>query len=142
MMPRFSPPTAMGFPRRRESDACSTDAKKASASRWTMALGIPSLSLALAYQCHHDSLDNQFCDGSQFGIARVLGPKVRLVLVGNVGFERAFPVNQGRDHVAIAWCLAVFHDHRVAVKNMPANHRIPAHFQGKGAGRGLYPQGG
>ena len=38
MMPRFSPPTAMALPRNRGSAACSTDAKKASASRWTMAL--------------------------------------------------------------------------------------------------------
>ena len=37
MIPRFSPPTATGLPRSRESAACSTDAKKASASRWTMA---------------------------------------------------------------------------------------------------------
>ena len=36
MMPRLSPPTAMGLPRNRVSAACSTDAKKASASRWTM----------------------------------------------------------------------------------------------------------
>ena len=38
MMPRFSPPTAIGLPRSRGSAACSTDAKNASASRWTMAL--------------------------------------------------------------------------------------------------------
>src|ERR1017187_6703641 len=36
MMPRLSPPTAMGLPRNRVSAACSTDAKKASASRWTI----------------------------------------------------------------------------------------------------------
>jgi hypothetical protein len=35
-MPRFSPPTAIGFPRKRTSAACSTEAKKASASKWTM----------------------------------------------------------------------------------------------------------
>ena len=40
MMPRFSPPTATGFPRKRTSAACSTDAKKASASKWTMDLGM------------------------------------------------------------------------------------------------------
>src|SRR5262245_23566563 len=39
MMPRFSPPTAIGLPRRRGSDACSTEAKKASASKWTMERG-------------------------------------------------------------------------------------------------------
>src|SRR5438552_11195014 len=36
MMPRFSPPTATGLPRKRASAACSTEAKKASASRWTI----------------------------------------------------------------------------------------------------------
>src|SRR5881396_2559329 len=36
MIPRFSPPTAIGLPRNRASAACSTDAKKASASRCTM----------------------------------------------------------------------------------------------------------
>ena len=36
MMPRLSPPTAMALPRRRESADCSTEAKKASASKWTM----------------------------------------------------------------------------------------------------------
>src|SRR5262245_59118035 len=36
MMPRFSPPTAIGLPRSRASAACSTEAKKASASRWMM----------------------------------------------------------------------------------------------------------
>src|SRR5260221_9058828 len=39
MMPRFSPPTAMGLPRNRGSAVCSTEAKKASASRWTMERG-------------------------------------------------------------------------------------------------------
>src|SRR6516225_8173233 len=39
MMPRFSPPTAMGLPRNRASAACSTEAKKASASRCTMERG-------------------------------------------------------------------------------------------------------
>ena len=33
MMPRFSPPTATGLPRSFASEACSTAAKKASASR-------------------------------------------------------------------------------------------------------------
>src|SRR5262245_59214296 len=39
MMPRFSPPTAMGLPRKRASAACSTEAKKGSASRCTMERG-------------------------------------------------------------------------------------------------------
>src|SRR6267154_4119448 len=39
MMPRFSPPTAMGLPRNRGSAVCSTEAKKASASRWTIERG-------------------------------------------------------------------------------------------------------
>src|SRR5207249_11704358 len=44
MMPRFSPPTAMGLPRKRGSEACSTEAKKASASRWTMERGRSTVS--------------------------------------------------------------------------------------------------
>ena len=35
-MPRLSPPTAMGLPRKHASAACSTGAKKASVSRWAM----------------------------------------------------------------------------------------------------------
>src|SRR5947207_2267616 len=41
MMPRRSPPTAIGFPLSFGSAACSTDAKKASASRWTI-IGVGS----------------------------------------------------------------------------------------------------
>ncbi len=39
MIPRFSPPTAIGLPRNRGSAACSTEAKKASASKWTIERG-------------------------------------------------------------------------------------------------------
>jgi hypothetical protein len=34
--PRVKPPTATGFPLNRVSAACSTEAKKASASRWSI----------------------------------------------------------------------------------------------------------
>ncbi|NDG72824.1 MAG: hypothetical protein EBY32_16305 [Proteobacteria bacterium] len=34
--PRAEPPTATGLPRRRASAACSTEAKNASASRWSI----------------------------------------------------------------------------------------------------------
>src|SRR5437667_10113120 len=86
MMPRFSPPTATGLPRRRESAACSTDAKKASASRWTMTRGT-SESFAFSDQRDHDALDYQFPSGDEIGILGVLGPKKRFAPVQQEGLE-------------------------------------------------------
>src|SRR5271165_1534313 len=75
MMPRFSPPTATGLPRRRGSAACSTEAKNASASRWMIVRGT-FVSLRLADQGDHDALDDQFVRRDQLGITRVFGAKL------------------------------------------------------------------
>src|SRR2546425_3064541 len=132
MMPRFSPPTATGLPRNRASAACSTEAKKASASRWTMAresaidpffkseirrpksernpkaearknqellvgFRISSffrisafgfrISFALAYQCHHHSLNLQFLLGNEIWIAGIFGAEKWLASLADKCFE-------------------------------------------------------
>src|SRR5712671_3214734 len=99
-MPRFSPPTATGLPRRRESAACSTDAKKASASRWTMTRGT-SESFAFSDQSDHDALDHQFLRGDEVRVFRILGPKNRLTSAQQEGLERALVVNERGNHVAV-----------------------------------------
>ena len=69
MMPRFSPPTAMGLPRKRGSAACSTDGKESVRVQMDNGLGHESLSFALAYQRNHHALNDQFPGGEQLGIS-------------------------------------------------------------------------
>src|SRR5512137_2594204 len=97
-MPRFSPPTATGLPRRRGSAACSTEAKKASASRWTMeraSMGhkVPWL-LALADQRDHDALDLKFFLGDEAWITGVLRAQIGSAAVQEEGFEGDLAVNE------------------------------------------------
>src|SRR5262249_36357950 len=130
MMPRFSPPTATGLPRRRESAACSTDAKKASASRWTMTQGT-SQSFAFADERDHDALDNEFLRRDEVGIAGVFGTKEGLAPVQEEGLERAFVVDERRHHIPVAWRHAVFQDHEIAVHNALPHHRVTPNFKGE-----------
>src|ERR1035441_3582114 len=87
MMPRLSPPTAMGFPRNRVSAACSTDAKKAARrdgqSCATWALIGSMISAPASFQCLPDkrlehALNHQLLRGDEIGILRVLGSQVGL----------------------------------------------------------------
>jgi len=134
MMPRFSPPTATGFPRRRESAACSTDAKKASASRWTMTRGT-SEAFAFSAQGDHYALDHQFLCGNEVRIFRVLGPKKRFTTVQQEGFQRALVVDERSNHVAVAWRHAMFQDDEIAVHDALSDHRVASDFEGEGARR-------
>src|SRR5579872_3561483 len=131
MMPRCVPPTATGFPRRRMSAACSTDAKKASASKWTIALGIHPLSFPFANERHHDSLNHQFTNRNEFWIFGILSFQVGFAVVRDKRFERAITVNQGRNNIVIARRLPVFDYHYVTVDDVFAGHGIPPHFECK-----------
>src|SRR5690349_15216285 len=118
MMPRRSPPTAMAFPRSFGSPACSTAAKKASASKWTMTRGIDarrnigswvgqSLSMfsifRFANECAKHSLNHQFLRGNQVGILWVLRLEERFAVFQNESFQCALAVNQRRHGLSVAW---------------------------------------
>src|SRR4051812_38180028 len=128
-MPRFSPPTATGFPRRRESAACSTEAKNASASRWTMTRGT-SESFAFSDQRDHHALDHEFLGGNEVRIFRILGPKKRFSTVQQESLERAFVVYQRGNHVTVARRHTVLQDDKIAVHYALADHRIAPDFEG------------
>jgi hypothetical protein len=123
----------MGLPRKRESAACSTEAKNASASRWTMDLGGSMVHFRLRIRATMTPWMTSSPAGKEFGIFGVFGAEMRLALVGHESFERAFSVNQRRHDIAVARGLAVFNHHHVAVHDVFANHGIPPHFQGEGA---------
>ena len=65
----------------------------------------------------------------RFGIFRVLGLQIRLAAFHDKRFERAFAVNQRGHNLAVARLRPVFQNHKIAVENMPANHRIARHAQ-------------
>src|SRR6266581_7478657 len=145
MIPRFSPPTAIGLPRNRASAACSTDAKKASASRWTMdrcfkcrmqsaecrvsgftlhsAFFILHLG-ALPDQGHHHALNLQFFPGNKTRITRVLRAQIRFASLQDKRLEGDLAVNQRRHHVPGARLHAMFDNGNVSIHDAFAEHRI------------------
>src|SRR5436190_6705374 len=120
MMPRRSPPTAIGFPLSFGSAACSTDAKNASASRWTIigvghekaaqaapqatgeAVGTNAASAgkwsAAHSWLHHTqegdlhALDHEFLRGNEILKTRVLRFKERFAAMHHVTLQRRFAV--------------------------------------------------
>src|SRR5437899_5668042 len=122
-MPRFSPPTAIGLPRKRASVACSTDAKNASASRWMMVRAI-LLSFTssrclhrLSIQPDKDALDHQFFTWNQIGVTRVFGFEVRFALAHEKAFQRTFAVDECRHNGSVARFAAMIDNGPISVED-------------------------
>src|SRR6516225_237734 len=144
MTPRFSPPTAMGLPRNRGSAVCSTEAKKASASRWTMERGIAldvTTLTSSSYQSHHDALDLRFFLWDKVGVAGVFGAQIGFASLQDECFESDLAINEGGDHIAGTRLHAVLNNGDVAINNVFAEHRIALDLEAEGSGAGLDAEG-
>ena len=134
------------FPRKRASPACSTEAKKASASRWAMDRNCmagkfwhegwdndcPASRLGRTDEGTEHALNDEILRGNQIGKLGVLRFEVGLAIFDHVSFQRAFVVNERRYDLAVARIGAMFQDDEITVQDMPANHGLAAHSQGKG----------
>src|SRR6266851_833313 len=72
---------------------------------------------------------------NQVRVTRVLRLQIRLAVFANERLERAFPVNERRDDLAVPRLRAMLQNHPVTVANVLADHRIAARDQGEGAAR-------
>src|SRR5438874_2345022 len=139
MMPRRSPPTAIGFPRNFGSPACSTAAKNASASRWTMTRGMDARGVSVhgsvnrctcplifrfANERAEHALNHQFLGRNQVGILWILRLQERFAALQNESLQRAFTINKRCYDLAVTRIWSVFKHHDVTVADVLSSHRI------------------
>src|SRR5260370_15291618 len=87
------------------------------------------------------ALDREVGRRNQVRVTRVLRLQIRFAVFANERLERAFPVNERRDDLAVPRLRAMLQNHPVTVADVLADHRIAARDQGEGAARPGEAQG-
>ena len=86
-----------------------------------------------AYECDHDSLDDKFGSGDQFGIFRIFGSQVRFVPFGEERLERAFVIDERRHHIADFGREIMLEDGVIPRQDVFPDHRVTTDLQGERA---------
>src|SRR5450756_1769921 len=84
-------------------------------------LSMPSLLCSTDQRLEH-ALDHQFLCRHQVRILGILSPQIRLTILDEERFESAGSVNQRGDDLPVARFWPMFHDNKVTVEDVLADH--------------------